>query len=135
MRTETVVEGQTTIMLVDSDAQVTYMYFPDTNMAMKMSFEEPDSPIEDAESIPDFNPVILGTETLDGKVCLVVEYTFEGITVKMWVWKDNGFPIRVEMTTPEGDMVMEYRNYDFGDIPDSKFELPEGVQIQEIPGM
>ena len=30
---------------------------------------------------------------------------------------------------------MEYKNIEFADIQDSMFELPEGVEIMEIPGM
>ena len=133
MKTETTVEGETVVMLIDIDAQTMYMYFPEQNMAMKMTFEMPESAIDEAQSIPDYNPVIIGTETMDGKVCLVIEYTIEGSTAKMWIWKEKGFPIRVEMTTTEGTVIMEYKNIDFSDIPDSEFELPAGVT--EIPGM
>ncbi len=135
MRTETTVEGETAVMLIDIDTQTIYMYFPAQNMAMKMTYEQPESAIEEAQSIPDYNPTIIGTETMDGKVCLVVEYTIEGQTTKMWIWKDKGFPIRVEMTTAEGKIIMEYKNIDFTDIPDSMFELPEGVDIIDIPGL
>ena len=134
MRTEATVEGEATVMLMDLDAQTMYMYMPSQGMAFKLTFEEPESAVEEAQSILGYNPVIIGTETLDGKVCLVVEYTVEGSTAKMWIWKDQGFPIRAEITTTEGTIIMEYANIEFVDIPDSMFELPEGVQIQEIPG-
>jgi hypothetical protein len=135
MRTETTMEGETIITFLDIDAQTMYVYYPDQNMAMKVTFEMPESAVGEAESVPDYNPVIIGTETLDGKVCLVVEYTVEGSTTKMWIWKDKGFPIRIESVTPDGTVVVEYKNIDFGDIPDSEFELPAGVEILEIPGM
>jgi outer membrane lipoprotein-sorting protein len=53
----------------------------------------------------------------------------------MWIWEQYGFPIRVEMTTTEGTVIVEYKNIEFTDIPDIMFELPEGVEIMEIPGM
>jgi outer membrane lipoprotein-sorting protein len=64
----------------------------------------------------------------------VVEYTVpaEQTTVKMWIWKEYGFPIRAEMTTSAGTTIAEYRNLDFSDIPDSLFELPPGVEIMEF---
>lgn len=135
MRMEMTAEGQLIITLLDMDAQTMYLYYPDQNMAMKVTYEPTESAMEEAQSITDYNPTIIGTETMDGKVCLVVEYNIEGQAVKMWIWKDKGFPIRVEMATTEGTIVVEYKNIEFVDIPDSTFQLPEGVEIIEIPGM
>jgi len=53
----------------------------------------------------------------------------------MWIWKEKGFPIRIEMTSIEGTFIIEYKNIEFTDVPDSMFELPEGVQIVDIPGL
>jgi len=115
-----------------------YMYLPEQSMAMKMDLAQaPKSATEEAGSILDYNPTVVGTETIDGKVCLVVEYTAEGATTKAWIWEEHGFPIRVEATTSEGTTIVEYKNIEFVDIPDSEFELPEGVQIIEpgqLPG-
>ena len=128
-------EGQTAITLLDMDANTMYIYYPGQNMAIEMTYEPTESPIDESQSITNYNPTIIGTETLDGKVCLVVEYTADGVTTKMWIWKENGFPIRIETTTGEGKTVIELKNIDFSDIPDSEFELPQGVEIVEIPGM
>jgi hypothetical protein len=135
MRSETTAEGQTIITLLDMDAQTIYIYYPDQNMAMEMTYEPGESAMDEAQAITDYNPTILGHETLDGKVCLVVQYTAEGATVKMWLWEQYGFPIRVETTTSEGTAVVEYKNIEFGDITDTMFELPEGVEIMDMPGM
>ena len=129
MRSEMTVEGQTIITLLDMDAHTMYLYYPDQNMAMGMTYEPGESAMDEAQSIPDYNPTIIGTETLDGKECLVVEYTAGGETVKMWIWKEYGFPIRAEMTTSEGTTVMEYKNIEFVDIDNSMFELPGDVTI------
>jgi outer membrane lipoprotein-sorting protein len=135
MRSEMTAEGQTVVTLLDMDARTMYVYYPDQNMAIEMTYEPAESAVDEAQSIPDYNPTITGTETLDGKVCLVVVYTAEGETVKMWIWKEHGFPVRAEMTTNEGTTVIEYKNIAFTDIPDSMFELPAGVEIMEMPGM
>ena len=129
------VEGQLVVTLMDMDAHTMYMYYPDQNMAMMMTYEPTESAIDEAQAISDYNPTIIGHETLDGKVCLVVEYTVEGATATMWIWEQHGFPIKIEMTTTEGTVIIEYKNIEFVDIPDSMFELPEGVEITEIPGM
>ncbi len=85
--------------------------------------------MQDAESITNYNPKVVGTETIDGKACLVVEYSVSGAPTKMWLWQDYGFPLRVETKVPAGIKVVESSNIDFADIPDSMFELPPGVQV------
>ena len=135
MRMEMTVEGQLVVTLMDMDAHTMYMYYPDQNMAIKMTYEPTESAIDEAQAIPDYNPTIIGHETLDGKVCLVVEYTVEGSTSTVWIWEQHGFPIKIEMVTVEGTVIIEYKNIEFVDIPDSMFELPEDVEITEIPGM
>jgi outer membrane lipoprotein-sorting protein len=133
MRMEMDMEGETAVILSNMDTMTMYMYYPDQNMAMKVTYDPQDTALDETEGITDYNPTILGTETLDGKVCLVVQYTYEGITTKMWIWKQYGFPIRAEVTSDEGLMVMEYKNIEFTNIDDSMFVLPDGVEIVEIP--
>lgn len=122
-------------MIANFDTQVAYLYYPAMNMAYQMDFEQVvELPLADAQSIPDYEYQIIGTEILDDKECLVVEYTVpaEQTTVKMWIWEEYGFPIRAEMTTSAGTTIAEYRNLDFGDILDNMFELPPGVEIMEF---
>ena len=133
MRAEMTEQGQDIVMLMDYDEGVAYMYMPDENMAMAIPLTQaPESALEEAQSIPDYDYTVIGTKTLDGKECLVVEYTVEQTTAKMWIWKEHGFPIRIETTTAEGTTVVEFKNIDFSDIDDSMFELPEGVDIMEF---
>jgi outer membrane lipoprotein-sorting protein len=135
MRTEMTQQGETMISLIDYDARTMYIYMPEQNMAYKATFAPTtQSAMEEAQSITDYDYHEIGTETIDGKVCLVVEYTYEQATVKTWIWKEHGFPIRMEMTTAEGTTTIEYKNIEFGDIPDDMFELPAGVQIIQMPG-
>jgi len=138
MRMEGTFDGQNMVYLVDADKQVAYMYMPAENMAMKIGLSKAqetagESPTEQSESVEQYNPVTLGTEVLDGKTCLVIEYSTPTGEVKMWTWTKYGLPIRTETTTAEGTSVVELKNIGFSDIPDSIFELPAGVQIMEIP--
>jgi len=138
MRMEGTFEEQSMVYLVDVGKQLAYTYFPSENMAMKIDMSKAqeaagESPTEQSESVLDYNPVTLDAETLDGKACLVIEYTTEDQEVKMWVWTKYGLPIRTETTTTKGTTVAEIKNIDFGDISDSMFELPAGVQLMEIP--
>jgi hypothetical protein len=135
MRTEMTQEGTNTVLLMDIDAKTMYMYTPAQKTALKLTWNpSTKSATDEAMAITNYSPTILGTETLDGKVCTVVQYTVSGQTTKMWLWKEHGLPIRVEATTPQGLMVMEYKNIEFVDIADSMFTLPADVQITTMPG-
>ncbi len=138
IRMEGTFEGKSMVYLVDMDEQLAYMYFPAENTAMKISLGKAqettgESPTEQSESIMTYNPVTVGTEILDGKNCLVIEYTTETEETKSWVWIEHGLLIRIESTTDKGTSVAELKNIEFSDIADSMFELPAGVQVMEIP--
>jgi len=123
-------EEQHIIYLSDYDTGKAYMYMPDQNMAIEMDISQTNPPdYEAAQDIPDYDPIIIGTQTEDGKVCLVVEYSYGGATVKSWIWKEHGFPIRTETTTSQGTVIIVFKDISFGDINDNLFELPPGVQI------
>jgi outer membrane lipoprotein-sorting protein len=135
MRTESNMGGQNVVTLIDVDAKTMYLYTPAQNSAMKMDFgQAPQSATED--SISQYNPVIIGSETLDGKPCQILQYTSSNVTTKQWIWDGKGLPVRIQATSSSGTSTMDYKNYDFSDIPDSMFVLPEGVQITSfgLPG-
>jgi outer membrane lipoprotein-sorting protein len=133
MRMESSQEGQKVVMLIDADAQTMLMYMPDENTAIKMNFgQAPKSAVEDSNDVLKYSPEVIGTETLDGKVCTVIQYNAEGAATKMWVWQDKGLPVRVQVTTPQGTSTTDFKNFDFSDIPDSMFELPAGVQVTDF---
>jgi hypothetical protein len=131
IRMEMTTGGEKMIVLVDRDAGVMYTYLPDENMAIRQTLDDtaPSSATDAIQSDEEHAPRIIGTETLDGKRCLVVEYRGDDEVVKMWIWEDTGFPLRQEIATTGGKVVIEYKNYDFSQIDDSVFELPAGVEI------
>jgi len=132
MRMEMAQQGMNVITLIDTNAKTMYAYMPAQNMAMKIPFDPaqvPKSPTEDAKSLQNSGARVVDTETMDGKVCTVVEFTSGQGSGRMWIWQDKGLPIRVETTTPAGKITVEYKNMDLADIPDSMFELPAGVKI------
>ncbi|MDD5626058.1 MAG: DUF4412 domain-containing protein [Patescibacteria group bacterium] len=132
MRTEATMGGQTIISLMDTEAQTIYTYMPAQNMAMKSDFSG-GAPLSPTSNIEEYKPKTIGTETIDGKICSIVEYNAQGENTKSWIWKEKGLPIKIEMTAPEGKTTMEYKNIEFVDIPDNMFELPAGVKITEMP--
>jgi hypothetical protein len=134
---EYAMEGEHIVMIFDMDENVMYTYMPDQNMAMKATLEPGQMSQGTGEgdmiAVLDHDPVIEGTEYYDGKECMVIAFSTDEMSIKLWVWVDTGFPIRTEGTTPDGILtVMEYTNIDFSDIPDSVFQIPEGVQIIEM---
>lgn len=134
MRMEMTAEEMTVVTIMKGDEQALYMYHPEENRAMKMDFHKaPESAIEEVVAIEGYDPTVIGTETIDGKLCTVVEYTVPEGEATMWIWQKHGFPIRTEMTMPRGTLRMEWKNIEFDDISDSMFELPAGVRIMEIP--
>ena len=132
--------GTAIILLIDIDARTTYQYIPAQNAAMKMPFVNTGSIMEEVFSMSKSILNIVGTESIDGKVCLVSENFVPGGTLKFWIWKEHGLPIRMEQPytgtdqPPGGKYTEEHKNFEFVDIPDSMFE-PPGVQYYEYPGM
>ena len=143
-RMDFTIGGMKSITIVDKEAQVMYMYDPDQNTAIRMDFSSADTQGQAqsfTEVMEEYNPTVVGTETIDGKKCTVIEFETvtedATVTQKMWVWKDYGFPIKVEMTsslTPE-TTVMEMKNIEFGPIDPSVFELPDDVVITDLESM
>jgi outer membrane lipoprotein-sorting protein len=88
---------------------------------------------EGLQGLSQYHPQTTGTETIDGKLCLVVEYTVQGLSTKAWIWQEYGFPLKVVTETAQGTTMVEYKNIDFSGIPDSEFQLPPGVQIMDMP--
>lgn len=135
---EYTMEGETVVMIFLLDEDTMYMYYPDQNMAMKMTLDTSQmaqgTQTGDMPEILENEPSIVGTETIDGIECMVISFSPGGGTdVTLWVWTDTGFPVRTESITSDGKQtIMEYTNIDFSDIPDSVFEIPEDVQIIEV---
>ncbi|MGI6467486.1 MAG: outer membrane lipoprotein carrier protein LolA [Syntrophomonadaceae bacterium] len=134
MRMEMEAMGMKMITITTAQEEV-YMYNPDTNTAIKMT--APQEPVElPNEWVADSdapNWKIVGEEKKDGYDCVVVTSNEDDNLTKMWLRKDIGMPVRVEQTTSEGPIVIEYKNYQIGPQDDSLFEIPAGVDITTLP--
>ncbi len=145
-RMDFTIEGMKSITIMDKEAQVMYMYDPDQNTAMRMDFSGADTSRQAqsfTEVMEEYNPTVVGTETIDGMKCTIIEFETvtedATVTQKMWVWKDYGFPIKVEMVSTLGGTpvttVMEMKNIEFGPIDPSVFELPAGAEVTDLQSM
>jgi hypothetical protein len=132
---EMAAEGASYIIIMNQDAGVMYMYYPDQNMAMQMSYEGTDTQgaVQDPESLLQYNPDITGTDTIDGKPCIVISYSQPGVgSFTEWVWTEYGFPLKIESTVNGETSTVLFQNINFNSISDSEFQLPSGVIVQTI---
>ena len=115
------------------DGTYNYFYDPVSKTAMKMSAASAasySSSSSNSTAINTYNPVYIGSETVNGVDCSVYSYTTAGVVTKMWISKANGMTIRVV----SGTSTMDYTNYSFASIPDSTFQLPADAILISIPG-
>jgi len=102
--------GQEMVMILDPDRERAYLWFPAQNVATSVrSRALPGSPLfftatefsgELAKQAKAAQAKVAGTEPLEGKDCLVVEYSREGSLVfTAWIWIEWGLPLRVEFGT------------------------------------
>jgi outer membrane lipoprotein-sorting protein len=134
MRMDTGSGSQKVTILVDNAARTSIIIMG--TFAMSQNWTEQDTPTGQAEDIMSYKPVYLGDETFDGKLCSVIQYSYTpagagAITAKAWIWKQYGFPIKVESTDSTGKKTtMLYKNIIIGgDIPDSTFVVPPGIPL------
>ena len=144
-RIETAVGGTTSVVI--RNAEGLYLYLPDEQIAMQMPAMEPtaqwvERPADYLEYLKERNARLIRTETVDGQLCDVYEFTSPstGAQTTAWVSPDKRFPLRLEMDGPQGRMTAELSNIVLGSaIPDAMFQLPSGIQLmpmgQVMPGL
>ncbi len=129
------------ISIVNAEKGVAYYYQSDQKMATKVDIsqmkQDPNTPRDPMKDLDPVKMNSLGKETVDGKECIVYEVSGQdNSSSKVWIWEEYGIPIKFEMVSNGQKTVMEYKNMQVGDIPDSMFELPAGVKIMsfKMPG-
>ena len=132
IRQEMTAEGTTSVILVDLGTKIAYMYLPDQNMAYKIDMSQ--AYVDPTENANQIIPVKVGTETIDGHLCDIYQWTYQDSTTKEWIWKEKSLPVRVEATTSSSTTIIEYKNIVFGTLSNDLFQLPAGVDIITMPG-
>jgi outer membrane lipoprotein-sorting protein len=136
IRQETVVEDVTSVVILRLDKKVSWTLMEENQyMEMKMPFD----PAHPEESDVQYEKATIGTETINGYTCQMVQYTYKekkyGIMTQ-WVADKLGFPIKVQSKDSKNKkvtMTMEYTNIKVGKQPDSLFEIPEGYEKFALP--
>jgi hypothetical protein len=132
IRMEVAAAGQTTDIIYDG--QNYYMYMPAANMAYQMSVasaQQYTSNSGNTSSLSQYNPVLVGPDTVNGMACTVYQYTVQGISTKVWIWNQYGLPVKMVSDTT----TIVYSNYSFSAIDDSMFQLPAGVIVTTMPAI
>lgn len=127
-------ESDEGIMLIDWAGGAMYMYDPEDNTALKMAMDE-----DQASDLPirfDFSEAkdakVIGSETIDGVDCWIVEAMDEDEVGKTWIGKADGLVRQVE--EEDGEMIrVSYSR--INEVPDSEFELPEDAKIEDMDAM
>jgi outer membrane lipoprotein-sorting protein len=133
MRRETTEQGPNVVMLINGDTQTMYLYTLAQNSALKLDFSQgPKSASANSNSILQYTPTVVGTETFDGKVCQVIQHSANGVTTKEWICVEKGLPMRLQATTSRGKSTTDFKNFHFSDIADDMFELPLGVHLTTL---
>jgi hypothetical protein len=122
--------GYTQVTIWDSSTRTNYLWYPDQHVACQVpTGQGQDNPEENNNQIV---PVKVGTETIDGKLCDVYQWTFENSSMKEWVWKEKWFPIRMETTTSGQTATYEYQNIVFDTLSNDLFIVPSN-EIKPYP--
>ena len=144
MRVENTFEGKKMITIVDGD--ITYMYNPAENTAMKFSGKDlptdmegkPENPADFQDNMVKDSLKSLETVVYDGVKCRVITFVDkeDGATAKMWLREDYGLPMKQEIISKKGEkMTIEYKNMKIGAQSADLFKLPAGVKIQDMNAM
>jgi outer membrane lipoprotein-sorting protein len=77
---------------------------------------------------------IAGHDSISGEACTIFEAVYtNGSTVRIWIATDRGWVMKVEDTVNGSTTTIEFSDIEFNpSIPDSLFELPEGVTIMTM---
>ena len=85
-----------------------------------------------SEARAQFHPVRIGQRSIDGKACTGYRVSSPdgGIVVEQWLW--GNYPILATMRGPAGLTTVRYLSLSPAQTPDSYFEPPQGVAMQEL---
>jgi len=131
IRQEVTEEGDTQIMIIRPDKNVTWMITPGEKMYMEIPYESDSQSVEPWTPEKEKSAKYLGEETVNGHAAKKYEIVEEGEKVTYWVSKKLNFPVKIE----DSESVMEYRNIKEGSVADSHFEVPSGYEKMTMPVM
>jgi len=119
-------------VIIDMADRAMYMYDPEKNEALKMPMGDEDEDMPNPYDFYSDDLKVSGSETIDGVDCWVVEGTEnEDAPGKAWIGKADGLMRQAQ----DGDDLIKFTYTRINEIPDSEFELPADVTIQDMAAM
>lgn len=112
------------ISIARPDRSVFYIVIPATKSYEERPLNSKESQLAMA-SDPATPAQVLGTETVNGKLCTKYRMTHEGSSGLMWIGKLDGLPVRFEMEGSPGG-IMDFEDVRVGPQPAALFEVPQG---------
>ncbi|TYQ18314.1 UNVERIFIED_CONTAM: hypothetical protein Cloal_0745 [Acetivibrio alkalicellulosi] len=141
MRSEQEIDGEPFIVILDGDSVYTLM--PESKSGFKMSsnmngdFEESFN-LENLISGLDLDSIQkISVETYNGSDCYVIVQDVMGTTMKSWLDKKTGFPLRAESSgIEEGtNFIMEVTDFKTSGVSSKLFEVPSDYEIMDFNEM
>ena len=135
-RMESTIQGQVSIVIHNDEGTFTVM--PKDGIAMKTPLQPGQGGIEGADNYAEYlkkqHAEQTGSESVNGHACDIYHFTSEtGEATTAWVAKDLQFPVKMEIESSEGKMLVDITNVQVGvPVPDSEFKLPPGVQLMDM---
>ncbi len=161
MRIESVTMGMKSVGIQRLDLGKTYNLIPAQKLYMEMSVPKPPAQPAGQELVVTVTKTA-ETKKIGKYTCTRCDVTVGGETLKFWITEDvdmggeltdywkatgqgqppkmaqemskvKGFPIRMEMPSPQGTVGSTVTTIKKQDVPDSMFEVPEGYQKMSMP--
>ncbi len=137
IRIEMSVMGQQMTFIGDPDKKVGYAWTEGQNQVMKMpydQFEQQTGAVPDPQELAKdaLQGKVVGTDTVDGQACDVYEIAGTATTLKIWIAKNDSFPVKSEVNSAGGTITTQFKNVKKGNLPDSLFESPTGMQVVDF---
>jgi len=137
MKIDVVSNGKRTVSIFNLEKGEVLTYIPGEDMATKVKVEEYPgrdniTPVDYVRLLDETAYKITGSENIDGMECKVITTALEQGTVKQWLSNEYGIPVQVQEELDGQMFTYEFQNIKIASVPDSTFELPEGVQILDL---
>lgn len=132
--------GQKQIMIFNADKKTAWIVMPAAHMYMPMpAYSETIPAQQDPKELEKkATRKYLGKEKISGYNCKKYHYVFKnssGTKMTQWISTKIEYPIKMIVEGPQGNMMRELKNIKETKLSDSLFQLPEGYQKMDMPGM
>lgn len=137
--------GENIIMIINGEEEVSYLYMPAENMAIKMKYDNFSAFTEDGDQqgtqdymeimreLADDEEINIENGTFEGESVKIVTGIISGNTNKVWISNKTGFPLKSEFYM-DGELESSaiFKNFEEKSIDSTIFTIPEDVEIQDM---